>query len=1528
MSENKKKTKKKLSIAQDEEEGLKIEFREADCENPENIYGKECNKFLLREELLERKELEEHPDTEEFLYPTLNDPNFNLKIAEKKEFNDSKYDGELYDIKKRADVLSNADFELAPHQLFVRNFLSFQTPYNSLLLYHGLGTGKCLALNTPLIMYDGSIKMVQDIESGDLLMGDDSTPRTVLSLARGKDKMYDIIPENGEKYTVNHEHILCLRDMSSFSVIEKAIKDYLLLSDEKKATLKGYKVAVDFEEKVTPEDPYIVGNRLGSQENVCIPFLYKCNSREKRLRLLAGLLDDNGSFMNNQYELTYNDDIKDIVYLVRSLGLACSFSENNKLVIFGGGIEKIPTKIVVSEKARTTDHLLTNIKVEYVNDDDYYGFTLDGNCRFLLSDFTVTHNTCSAIGVCEEQREYLKQMGLNKRIIIVASPNVQDNFRLQLFDERKLVQTNGIWTMRGCVGNKLLKEINPMNMKGVTKEKVMAQIKQVIQNSYQFMGYVEFANYIEKTEQVQGTYKTERDRRRQMSLNLNNEFQNRLIVIDEVHNITSIEEKNKKIAQQLMVLVKSADNLRLLLLSATPMYNSYKEIIWLINLMNLNDRRGLVEVSDIFDKLGNFKKNAEGKEVGKELLMQKVTGYISFVRGDNPYTFPFRVYPSVFSPESTFSETRPYPLVQMNGKRITDSEKIVKVSNLFLTNIGSYQSMGYEFIMNSLRKRKISVTTSKGVSREMPSFENMDSFGYTLLQLPLESLIIVYPANDLEEAVSNIRTSKKSVELVEVEPIEPDANPVEFEPIVEPASKTAREERDVFLNANDLTGGKGLENVMNFIDSVSPAEKGSFEYKASTLRNFGRIFSPGEIGKYSSKIKSICSSIQSNSEGIILIYSQYIDGGLIPMALALEEMGFTRFGENTKSLFKTSPTEPIDAKTMKPRDKGVAGAAGAAFFPAKYTMITGDHRISPNNDFEVKAITGDDNKDGNKIKVVLISNAGSEGLDFKCIRQIHILNPWYNTNRIEQIIGRGVRNFSHKDLDFEKRNVQIFIHGTILEDENEEAADLYVYRFAHKKAIQIGKVSRVLKENAVDCIINHEQTNYTQENISETMKKPVKQILSNGKLIEDFKVGDAPYSATCDYMETCDYSCNPDVDFEKIDVSEESYDESFIMLNTEKLMQKIRGLMREHFFYLKDELIKRINVPKPYPKVQIYAALTRLVEDRSEFITDKYQRSGYLVNVGEYYLFQPSELNDTKISIFDRSTPIDFKHDVIRFELKDALPKEDEELGEEPKDFDDSRESAEIMSDLKEQYDLAISMAKSKKKPPRGDENWYKHCGLAMQKLIKEHAIPPEDVLEFLVEHIVDMMSYEDKVSVLNHISSIDIKDENSFEARIKAVLDKKIIRTKKHTGIVLYSLDKRKVLIQKNGLWVDAGTEDAREIAEEVAKMLSISGDAYNRYVGFIGHEQKNRYLVFKVKDTTIRRNTGARCDEANKGRRITLLNEIIGEEKYTKENKKGMVQAEMCALQEFLLRYYNKTRKNDKIWFLDFELALLYQF
>ena len=1309
---------------------LESDFIKVKDKCDDDRYSRDCNNVMLKKERIERNTLKKAVDIP-YLYPNLNDPNFNIKIAEKKEFNDTKYDGKIYEnIKDHADELANADFELSPHQAFVKNFMSSQTPYNSLLLYHGLGSGK----------------------------------------------------------------------------------------------------------------------------------------------------------------------------------------------------------------------------------------------------------TCSAIGVSEEMRDYLKQMGMSRRIIIVASENVQDNFKLQLFDERKLKLVDGLWNIKACIGNKLLKEINPMNMKGIPREKVVSQIKALINSSYLFLGYGQFANYIiktihydeedldevkikkiEKGEKKQPGEKTKIQVLQDIKITFNkeiikrirDEFDNRLIIIDEVHNIRITEDnENKKVAIYLEYLVKAAENVRLLFLSATPMYNSYKEIIWLLNIMNINDKRPKIDTKNVFDANGDFRTE---KRKGKELLISKATGYVSFVRGENPYTFPYRVYPSEFAPEDTFplpqqedeskdknedageSEDedevgKKYPKYQMNKKPIDKKDK-KRILSLYLNTIGDCgdcgkcQACAYKYIIYNLRNKNFSITTKTGVKREMPNFENMESFGYTLLQNPLESLIISYPMDNLKQALEDITKE----------------------------SESSSSENAIFIDPKDLTGGKGLRRMMNFIDEKSPPEKGSFEYKKSTLDKYGRIFSRKVIKDFSSKISCILDQIVSPttgepSEGVILIYSQYIDSGLIPMALALEEMGFTRYGKDVEPLFKTKPTDVVDVRDMKPPKNK------KDFYPARYSMITGDPRLSPNNDFEVKGLTDDDKQHGNiegrKVKVVLISKAGSEGIDLKFIRQVHILEPWYNMNRLDQIIGRAVRNFSHKDLPFEKRNVQIFMYGTLIADSEEEAADLYVYRVAEYKAIQIGKVSRLLKQTAVDCIINSEQTNFTQGELNNG--KDTKQILSTGDVI-DFKIGDAPYSSACDYMKDCmgknDCNPNPNKKITEADLNEDTYSEKFIMTNSEKILQKIRMLMKQSFFYKKEILIDLINIPKKYPEVQIFAALTYLIEDRNEPITDKYDRTGYLINIGDYYLFQPSELIEKNLSIYDRSVPIDFKHTMVDFQLKKDIVKNVVDMRNiqnirDIHDKDDIQilEGQNIIDDLKEQFNIAIEYTTGPK-VSRGDDDWYKHCGIVMKNMLAKNEATSDELFGFLVEHIIDFLTFKDKVMVMNYLYSLDKPKKKSFEWIAKKYFHDHTIHEKKLKGIILYDFNVRKTMIlNKDNIWELAEPEDELEIdnSKEGQKILNFNISNYTNpdgIIGFIGYKKNSKNFIFKTKDVFSPRDTGASCTEAGKSKTIGILNKIIGSEKYTKENTKlikndegnvtqeAIGEIELCVLQEFILRKKNLDSGNKNIWFLTPDMAIHYR-
>jgi len=1166
---------------------------------------KERNRFLVRKEAVERHYLQEHGDFD-YLYPSLNDPSFNIKIAQKQEFFDTRYEGKIDDVEAESNRMCDMEVELAPYQVFVRNFLSFQTPYNSLLLYHGLGSGK----------------------------------------------------------------------------------------------------------------------------------------------------------------------------------------------------------------------------------------------------------TCSAITVAEEMRDYLRQMGISKRIVVVASPNVQDNFRLQLFDERKLEEVDGLWNIRSCTGNKFIREINPMGMKGLTRDKVIAQIRRIINGAYLFVGYIEFSNIITKKSSVSSDI-PEKRRQRVADARLRKFFDDRLIVIDEVHNIRMTDDnKDKRVAVSLMKLVKTAQNLRLLLLSATPMYNSYKEIAWLLNIMNINDRRATIELRDIFDADGNFVTGPDGAEVGKNVLMRKATGYVSFVRGENPYTFPYRVFPDEFAPEHTFTD-RVYPELQLNGAEIVQGLQHI---NVYLNGIGGYQLGGYEYILAN--------TLANPQADDALGLEGMEKLGYSIIQPPLEALNMVYPQDGVSlEAMS---TSED-------------------------------------VNKDLLIGKNGLNGVMTYTTTTNPPSRFGFRYRPWVTEQYGRIFSPDKLGNYSAKIKGVCDIVMK-SAGIVLVYSQYIDGGLVPMALALEEMGFTRHDKT--SLFATPPREPLDSLTLEPR----SAYTGSSFSPATYTMITGDKTLSPDNNAAVNILTSSGNSRGQAIKVILISRAGSEGIDFKNIRQMHILDPWYNMNRIEQILGRGVRTKSHCQLPFRERNVEIYLHATVLASD-QEAVDLYLYRLAELKATQIGNVARVLKESSVDCLLNISQNNFTVEK----MNQVVDQTLSTGQTIK-YAVGDKPYSSTCDYMERCSYSCVPDVTITEDDTQFDTYSKSFIMMNTERIIQRIRQLFKNRYFYSKRDLIREVNVVRQYPLVQVYAALDRLVRDGSEFIADRYDRQGRLINIGEYYYFQPLEITDRRISVFDRSTPVAYKRETVDI----SLPSDVSETMVEKVEAADMDKvllvtgvaGRRLIRSMQDDYKLAMEPSIVAK----GDDNWYRFCSLTMARL-RGRGIP-EDVLSgFLVAHIVEMLLFADKLTVLGYV--FGAAELTPFEELVKAYFSRFVMRAKSITAILLENNGAQQMLVEKGGDWVDAEPQDYKDMQAELTKYVVPQADMASVMGFIIGF--KDRYMIFKVKDMTRRRHKGARCDQAGKTDTIKLLNKIMGEDVYTAQNVKDMVQMELCSLQEFLLRYFDSIRKDGKRWFMTPEEAII---
>ena len=102
----------------------------------------------------------------------------------------------------------------------------FNAPYNEILISAAAGSGKCLAKDTPIAMYDGSYKLVQNIHTGDVLLGDDGTPRNVSSTCCGIDTMYEVILEDNTKFTCNAAHILSLKNGFTGHVLNINVENY------------------------------------------------------------------------------------------------------------------------------------------------------------------------------------------------------------------------------------------------------------------------------------------------------------------------------------------------------------------------------------------------------------------------------------------------------------------------------------------------------------------------------------------------------------------------------------------------------------------------------------------------------------------------------------------------------------------------------------------------------------------------------------------------------------------------------------------------------------------------------------------------------------------------------------------------------------------------------------------------------------------------------------------------------------------------------------------------------------------------------------------------------------------------------------------------------------------------------------------------------------------------------------------------------------------------------------------------------
>lgn len=179
---------------------------------------------------------------------------------------------------------------LRPYQQrFIENIREAMTRNKHLICQMSTGGGKCLGKDTPILMYDGSIKLVQDVQVGDVIMGDDSTPRNVLSLARGEEMMYKVTPIKGDPFTCNESHILSLQTNCKTTIYDKgevvnvSIKDYIQWTKTQKHCAKLYRTSIEFDHKPTAIDPWLVGLWLSKGKKTNADPIFYINSLDTEI---------------------------------------------------------------------------------------------------------------------------------------------------------------------------------------------------------------------------------------------------------------------------------------------------------------------------------------------------------------------------------------------------------------------------------------------------------------------------------------------------------------------------------------------------------------------------------------------------------------------------------------------------------------------------------------------------------------------------------------------------------------------------------------------------------------------------------------------------------------------------------------------------------------------------------------------------------------------------------------------------------------------------------------------------------------------------------------------------------------------------------------------------------------------------------------------------------------------------------------------------------------------------------------------
>lgn len=692
--------------------------------------------------------------------------------------------------------------------------------------------------------------------------------------------------------------------------------------------------------------------------------------------------------------------------------------------------------------------------------------------------------TCSAITIAEQFKHVF-----TKPVLVLMPKTLRDQFLNQIYNHKKTEQCTG-QTYSNVISNKDLSDTD-----------IKKRTDDYIETFYDVSGPAEFSKTVTSITHGQPNH---------VIVNkIREHFSNRVIIVDEVHNMR-ITENDKLKTTHLKLVLQHAENVKLILLSATPMYDKANEIVEILNFLLANDKRELLRMDDVFDS-----KTSEMKPSGEALLSNACKGYVSYMRGQNPFSFPIKLSPKFNNDDKVITNVAMYD----HRNNIIQTGKATHSIDVVGSVMSPHQAKAYNRFAGRLQDKKSRL-------QEMTLVSNM-----------------VYPYDD-----------------------------------------------DDLQDGNHVYGDKAI--TKSFIKHVGKTGNSTYSYKDKN-----QFMNQENIGKYSAKIKSIMEYIEK-STGIVFVYSNFIDGGIIPLAMALEHMGYNRY--NGENCFKHL------------KNKKVAGKS--------YIMITGVD--SDKTQSLIDAVRDDKNKNGDIVKVILGSSVTSEGIDFKNIREVHILDPWFNFSRIEQVIGRALRNCSHTSLPIEQRNVTIFFHASILKkNDDTETYDTHWYRKAQNKLSVIKQVETILQRNAIDCNLN---INSMHLNLDTNVDVVSSQSTSN---IVNLGVVEKHYQSMM---------CAKPLDADTVKLDDSTFHMDHYSKEIQKCKKDIVALYTQEHSYSYHDFVNMISVEDK--DVLIYALDTMIVG--REQVVNEFGKKGFIINRGTQYIFQDGNTDTRTINVHRSSNHV------------------------------------------------------------------------------------------------------------------------------------------------------------------------------------------------------------------------------------------------------------------------------------------------